>query len=59
MANKLPLYTNVQFSFRSFADSVCSALLMCLFALQCRYYIPMYVQVLEILRPTKRIYLTL
>ena len=29
----------VQFSFRSFVDSVCSALLMCLFALQCKYYL--------------------
>ena len=29
----------VQFSFRSFVDSVCSALLMCLFALQCIYYL--------------------
>ena len=28
-----------QFSFRSFVDSVCSALLMCLFAFQCRYYL--------------------
>ena len=26
-------------SFRSFVDSVCSALLMCLFALQCKYYL--------------------
>ena len=29
----------VQFSFCSFVDSVCSALLMCLSALQCRYYL--------------------
>ena len=29
----------VQISFRSFVDSVCGALLMCLFALQCRYYL--------------------
>ena len=29
----------VQFSFRSFVDSVCIGLLMCIFALQCRYYV--------------------
>ena len=46
----------VQFSFRSFVDSVCSALLMCFFALHCRIADTTYVQVLVILRPTKRIY---
>ena len=30
---------SVQISFRSFLDSICSALFMRLFALQCRYYL--------------------
>ena len=39
MFNRVLFTRIVQFSFRSFVDSVCSALFMCLFALQCRYYL--------------------